>query len=38
MEGGEHLKYKFFQFDPAPKVEEPNINKKTPDYFHISIR
>mmetsp|Transcript_23176 Transcript_23176/g.20558 ORF Transcript_23176/g.20558 Transcript_23176/m.20558 type:complete len:316 (+) Transcript_23176:38-985(+) len=33
MEVDEHLKYTFLQFDPAPRAEEPNINKRTPDYF-----
>ena len=31
------LKYTFLQFDPSPRVDEPNINKRTPDYFHSSI-
>jgi serine/threonine-protein phosphatase 2A catalytic subunit len=33
MEVDEHLKYTFLQFDPAPRAEEPNITKRTPDYF-----
>lgn len=33
MEVDEHLKYTFLQFDPAPRAEEPNVNKRTPDYF-----
>lgn len=33
MEVDEHLKYTFLQFDPAPRIDEPNINKRTPDYF-----
>ena len=31
------LKYTFHQYDPAPRVDEPNINKRTPDYLHNSI-
>uniref|UniRef100_A0A7S3J9F5 Serine/threonine-protein phosphatase n=1 Tax=Euplotes harpa TaxID=151035 RepID=A0A7S3J9F5_9SPIT len=33
MEVDEHLKYTFLQFDPAPRTDEPNVNKRTPDYF-----
>ena len=31
------IKYTFLQFDPAPRVDVPNINKRTPDYFDSSI-
>lgn len=33
MEVDEFMKYTFLQFDPAPRQTEPNISKRTPDYF-----
>lgn len=33
MEIDEHLKYTFLQFDPAPRRGEPEVTRKTPDYF-----
>lgn len=33
MEIDEHLEYTFLQFDPAPRRGEPNVTRRTPDYF-----
>jgi len=33
MEIDEHLEYTFLQFDPAPRRGEPQITRRTPDYF-----
>ena len=33
MELDEHLVKTFLQFDPAPRRGEPNITRRTPDYF-----
>eukprot|EP00808_Paulinella_micropora_P015725 g80383.t1 len=33
MEIDEHLEYTFLQFDPAPRKGEPQVTRRTPDYF-----
>ncbi|KXS13692.1 serine/threonine-protein phosphatase 2A catalytic subunit beta isoform [Gonapodya prolifera JEL478] len=33
MELDERMKYTFLQFDPAPRRGEPQVTRKTPDYF-----
>jgi len=33
MEIDEHLEYTFLQFDPAPRRGEPQVTRRTPDYF-----
>jgi len=33
MELDEHMKHFFQQFDPAPRRGEPEISRRTPDYF-----
>ncbi len=33
MEVDEYLNYNLQQFDPAPRRGEPNVTKRTPDYF-----
>jgi len=33
MEIDEILEYTFLQFDPAPRRGEPNVARRTPDYF-----
>ncbi len=33
MEVDENLNYTIQQFDPAPRRGEPNVTKRTPDYF-----
>jgi len=33
MEVDESMKMNYTQFDPAPKTEEPQVNKRVPDYF-----
>eukprot|EP01100_Stratorugosa_tubuloviscum_P006867 TRINITY_DN290_c1_g2_i3.p1 TRINITY_DN290_c1_g2~~TRINITY_DN290_c1_g2_i3.p1 ORF type:complete len:332 (-),score=140.46 TRINITY_DN290_c1_g2_i3:175-1107(-) len=33
MEIDEHVEQSFLQFDPAPRKGEPNVTRRTPDYF-----
>mmetsp|Transcript_21518 Transcript_21518/g.44867 ORF Transcript_21518/g.44867 Transcript_21518/m.44867 type:complete len:319 (-) Transcript_21518:24-980(-) len=33
MEVDEHMNKVFLQFDPAPRRGEPNVSRRTPDYF-----
>jgi serine/threonine-protein phosphatase 4 catalytic subunit len=33
MEIDEHLEYTFLQFDPAPRRGQPDVSRRTPDYF-----
>lgn len=33
MELDENMQYTFHQFDPAPRNSEPNVTRRTPDYF-----
>eukprot|EP00331_Platyophrya_macrostoma_P007337 CAMPEP_0176419364 /NCGR_PEP_ID=MMETSP0127-20121128/8004_1 /TAXON_ID=938130 /ORGANISM="Platyophrya macrostoma, Strain WH" /LENGTH=309 /DNA_ID=CAMNT_0017799829 /DNA_START=29 /DNA_END=958 /DNA_ORIENTATION=+ len=33
MEVDDNLKMNYLQFDPAPKNDEPQVNKRAPDYF-----
>ncbi|KAG4302297.1 hypothetical protein PCK1_001569 [Pneumocystis canis] len=33
MEIDEQMKYTFLQFDPAPRAGEPQVSRRTPDYF-----
>uniref|UniRef100_A0AC35FXT8 Serine/threonine-protein phosphatase n=1 Tax=Panagrolaimus sp. PS1159 TaxID=55785 RepID=A0AC35FXT8_9BILA len=33
VELNEDLGYSFLQFDPAPRVNEPQVTRRTPDYF-----
>mmetsp|Transcript_19022 Transcript_19022/g.21189 ORF Transcript_19022/g.21189 Transcript_19022/m.21189 type:complete len:311 (+) Transcript_19022:83-1015(+) len=33
MEIDDNMKYTFLQFNPAPRKGQPNVTRKTPDYF-----
>jgi hypothetical protein len=33
LEIGENMDQNFLQFDPAPRQIEPDMTRKTPDYF-----
>jgi len=33
LEIGENMDHNFLQFDPAPRQIEPDMTRKTPDYF-----
>ena len=37
MEIDEKLSYSFLQFDPAPRVGDPLVSRRVPDYFLVSI-